>query len=58
MEQNISVSKQLKDILNSNSGEFWESLKILGIAVIFLLLAAFIEANITIALGKYIKTIF
>jgi len=58
MEQNISVRKQFKDSLNLNSGEFWESLKLLGIAVILLLLAAFIEANITIALGKYIKTIF
>ena len=36
--------------------EFWESIKLLVIAIVFLLIAAFIEANLSIAWANYIKT--
>jgi stage II sporulation protein M len=57
MKQDISMRNQFKYILELNSDEFWESLKLMGIAVVFLLVAAFIEANISIAWGNYIKTL-
>ena len=57
MKKDISMRNQFKYILELNSDEFWESLKLMGIAVVFLLVAAFIEANISIAWGNYIKTL-
>ena len=37
--------------------EFWESIKLLAIAIVFLIVAAFIEANLSIAWGNYIKSV-
>jgi stage II sporulation protein M len=57
MKKDISMRNQFRYILELNSDEFWESIKLMGIAVVFLLVAAFIEANISIAWGNYIKTL-
>jgi len=57
MRSDISRTNQFKYILELNSDEFWESLKLMGIAVIFLIIAAFIEANLSIAWGNYIKSV-
>ena len=35
--------------------EFWESVKLMVIAIVFLLIASFIEANFSIAWANYIK---
>ncbi len=57
MRSDISLRNQLKYIMELNIDEFWESLKLLGIAVVLLIVAAFIEANITLAWGNYIKSV-
>jgi stage II sporulation protein M len=57
MRSDISRTNQFKYILELNSDEFWESLKLLVIAVVFLIVAAFIEANLSIAWGNYIKSV-
>jgi len=57
MRSDISRTNQFKYILELNNDEFWESLKLMGIAVIFLIIAAFIEANLSIAWGNYIKSV-
>jgi stage II sporulation protein M len=57
MRSDISRSNQFKYILELNEDEFWESLKLMGIAVVFLIVAAFIEANLTLAWGNYIKSV-
>ena len=57
MRSDISRTNQFKYILELNSDEFWESLKPMVIAVIFLIIAAFIEANLSIAWGNYIKSV-
>ncbi len=57
MRSDISRTNQFRYILEMNIDEFWESLKLLGIAVVFLMIAAFIEANISIAWGNYIKSV-
>ena len=44
-------------ILEMHIDEFWESLKLLFIAVVFLLIAAVIEANITLAWGNYRRSV-
>lgn len=56
MRSDISRSNQFKYIIELNSDEFYESLKLFGIAVILLIIAAFIEANITLAWGQFIKS--
>lgn len=56
MRSDISRSNQFRYIIELNSDEFYESLKLFGIAVILLLIAAFIEANITLAWGQFIKS--
>ena len=57
MRSDISRRNQFRYILEMNIDEFWESLKLIGIAIIFLMVAAFIEANLSIAWGNYIKSI-
>lgn len=57
MKSDISRSNQFKYILEINMDEFWESIKLLAIAIVFLIVAAFIEANLSIAWGNYIKSV-
>ena len=57
MKSKISKTTQIKYILTTHSDEFWESLKLFAVAIVFLLVAAFIEANITTALGNYIISV-
>ena len=57
MRSDISKRNQFKYIIELNIDEFWESLKLMVIAVVFLIVAAFIEANLSIAWGTYIKTV-
>jgi stage II sporulation protein M len=57
MRSDISRSNQFKYIIELNIDEFWESVKLMAIAVVFLIVAAFIEANLSIALGNYIKSV-
>lgn len=56
MRSDISRTNQFRYIIELNSDEFYESLKLLGIAIVLLLVAAFIEANITLAWGQYIRS--
>ena len=57
LRSDISRSNQFKYILEINMDEFWESIKLLAIAIVFLIVAAFIEANLSIAWGNYIKSV-
>jgi len=57
MKSDISRSNQFKYILEINMDEFWESIKLLAIAIVFLIVAAFIEANLSIVWGNYIKSV-
>lgn len=57
MRSDISRRNQFKYIMELNIDEFWESLKLMAIAVVFLIVAAFIEANLSIAWGNYIKSV-
>lgn len=57
MRTDISKKTQFKYILEIHVDEFWESLKLFAIAVVLLIIAAFIEANITIAWGNYIRSV-
>lgn len=57
MRTDISKKTQFTYILEMHIDEFWESLKLLFIAVVFLLIAAVIEANITLAWGNYIRSV-
>ena len=56
MRSDISRENQFKYILELNADEFWESLKLLGIAVVLLMIAAFIEANFSIPWGTYVQS--
>ncbi len=58
MRSDISRTNQFKYILEINMDEFWESIKLLAIAIVFLIVAAFIEANLSIAWANYIKSVF
>jgi len=55
IRSDISFIGQLKYILEIHADEFVESLKLFGIAVVFLIIAAFIEANLSIPWGRYIQ---
>jgi len=57
MRTDISKATQFKYILELHVDEFWESIKLLAIAIVLILIAAFIEANLTLAWGSYIKSI-
>ena len=53
----LPLKKQLIQIMHMNSEELKESLILFGIAVILILIGAFIEANFTLSWGSYIKGI-
>jgi uncharacterized membrane protein SpoIIM required for sporulation len=56
MRSDVSRTNQFKYILEIHLDEFWESLKLLLIAVVLLLVAAFIEANITLQWAGFVKS--
>jgi uncharacterized membrane protein SpoIIM required for sporulation len=56
MRSDVSRTNQFKYILEIHVDEFWESLKLLFIAVVLLLVAAFIEANITLQWAGFVKS--
>lgn len=57
MKNNISMRNQLNYLAKANKDEFKESLILFVIAVLLLLIAAFIEANFTAGWGQYIQSI-
>jgi stage II sporulation protein M len=57
IKSDISRTNQFKYILEVHVDEFWESLKLLLIAVILLIIAAFIEANITLQWAGFVKSV-
>ncbi len=56
MRSDISQTNQFKYIMEMNMDEFWESVKLMIIAIIFLIIAAVIEANLSIAWANFIKS--
>jgi stage II sporulation protein M len=56
IKSDISIRNQLNYILELNSDELKESLVLFAIAVGLILLAAFIEANLTLVWAKYIRS--
>jgi uncharacterized membrane protein SpoIIM required for sporulation len=57
MNDRIPIRSQLGYLVEANSDEFKDSLKLFIIAVVILFIAAIIEANFTIPLGNYIRGI-
>lgn len=53
----LSIKNQLKYLFESNTDEFKDSLRLFIIAVILILIAAFIEATFTIPWGTYISSL-
>ncbi|MCK9151749.1 stage II sporulation protein M [Methanobacterium alcaliphilum] len=49
-----SIFSKIKHIFNENRDEFQESLMLLGISIVFLFIAAIIEANFTLGLYQYL----
>ena len=56
IRSDISTVTQMKYIFESHMDEVSESLKLFVIAVVLLIIAAFIEANLSIAWGNYIQS--
>jgi len=57
LQTDFSITSQVKYLLEVNQDDFKDSLVLFGIAVILLLIAAFIEANLTVSWANYMKTI-
>jgi len=57
IRSDISTVTQMKYVFESHMDEIWESLKLFMIAVVLLIIAAFIEANLSIAWGNYIQSV-
>jgi stage II sporulation protein M len=55
MRSDISQTNQFRYIIEMNMDEFWESATLMVIAIVLLLIASFIEANLSIAWANYIK---
>ncbi len=58
IKSNISIRNQLKYLLEVNVADFKDSLALFIIAVISLIIAAFIEANLSISWGQLIQSSF
>lgn len=58
IKSNISIKNQLKYLLEVNVDDFKDSLALFAIAVILLIIAAFIEANLSVTWGLYIRSSF
>ena len=56
IDPNISIRNQLRYLVEANSDEFKDSLKLFAIAVVLILIAAVIEANFTMSWGQYIQS--
>ena len=56
IKSNISFKNQILYLLKANSDDFKDSLALFIIAVILLIIAAFIEANLSIAWGQFIQS--
>jgi stage II sporulation protein M len=57
LKRNISIKNQLAYLLEANMDEFKDSLSLFAIAVVLLIIAAFIEANFTVVWGQYIQSL-
>jgi uncharacterized membrane protein SpoIIM required for sporulation len=57
IESDLPFLKQLRYIIEINADEFWDSVKLFAIAVVLLIIAAFIEANLSIPWGMYIRSV-
>jgi stage II sporulation protein M len=55
MRSDISQTNQFRYIIEMNMDEFWESVSLMVIAIVLVLIASFIEANLSIAWANYIK---
>ncbi|MCC7551012.1 MAG: stage II sporulation protein M [Methanobacterium sp.] len=55
LQSDFSVTNQLKYLFEANQDELKDSLTLLGIAIILIIIAAFIEANLTLAWVQYMK---
>lgn len=58
IKSNISIKNQLKYLLEINFDDFKDSLALFLLAVILLIIAAFIEANLSVTWGLYIQSSF
>ena len=58
IKSNISIKNQLSYILSTNVDDFKDSLALFIIAVVLLIIAAFIEANFSVTWGTYIQSSF
>ena len=56
MRSDISQTNQFKYIIEMNMDEFWESVKLMVLAIVILFIAAFIEANLSITWANYINS--
>lgn len=57
IRSDLPFLKQLKYIIGINADEFWDSVKLFAITVVLLIIAAFIEANLSIPWGMYIRSV-
>jgi stage II sporulation protein M len=57
LQSDFSMINQVKYLLEVNQDDFKDSLALMGIAVVLLFIAAFIEANLTIIWANYMKTV-
>ncbi|KAF5083996.1 stage II sporulation protein M [Methanobacterium aggregans] len=57
IRSDISTVTQMKYVFETHMDEIWESLKLFAIAVVLLIIAAVIEANLSIAWGTYIQSV-
>lgn len=56
ISRNISIKNQLSYLLKINKDDFKDSLTLFIIAAILLIIAAFIEANLTVSWGLFIQS--
>ncbi len=57
IKSNISFKNQFIYLLEANADDFKDSLALFIIAVILLIIAAFIEANLSVAWGQFIQSL-
>ncbi len=55
IQSDFSISNQLQYLLKVNLDDFKDTLIMMGIAIILILIAAFIEANFTLSWASYVK---
>ena len=55
LQSDFSMSNQLKYLLEANWDDFKDTLVMLAIAIVLLLIAAIIEANLTLSWASYLK---